>query len=365
MGRKIAVKIQSRKDIRPGSEPGRTKSADFAGSRRAKAKFASRNAEGEFVPASPLRPPNSSPAQPGQSVKFAKPQGRWKKLAADSLFGGDSVSVRQIPVGSLELAHSLALRNAMKTALRLCFGLLLTVSAVGCHTCQSGCQSSCDSGCGHRSCLHKVAEKLRGGGGGQGACDSCGQEAGCACGQQHRSHRKAKMKYELPAEAAMYGYDKSVVYTGDDWQGMPQQMMGAMPGGCSGCAGGAPMMSTPSSGCAGCAGGGPTPAPGGCASCGGGSAPQPASGGCASCGGNHAMPSTVPSAPSVGGGCASCGAAAGNDSFYNPMGPNHHGPAPAPPAEGAPTPTIEAVPGNNAAGSGESIQKIHWVPRQL
>ena len=256
----------------------------------------------------------------------------------------------------------------MKTALRFCFGLLLTVSAVGCHTCQQSCQSGCDSGCGHRSCLHKLTDKFRGGGCGcqNNDCQSCGvahgNDSGCDCGR-HRSRHKSKSKYELPAEAAMYGYDKSVVYTGGDWQGIPQPMMGSMPGGCSGCAGGAPMMSMPSTGCSGCAGSGISPAPGGgsCASCGGGgSIPQPVGGGCASCGGNHSMPASV---PPVGGGCASCGAAAGNDSFYNPMGPNH--PAPAPPAEGTPAPMPEAVPGNNAAGSGGSIEKIHWVPRQL
>ena len=264
----------------------------------------------------------------------------------------------------------------MKTALRLCLGLLLTISAVGCHTCQSNCQNSCqsncDSGCGNGSCLTKAFSKLKGIGGG-GGCQSdrgCDEEPVCDCGRPHHRHSKrSKARYDLPAEATMYGYDKSVVYTGDDWQGIPQPAMGMMPmaGGCSGCAGGAPTMSMPSTGCAGCGGSGISPAPsgGGCASCGGtGSVPQPAPGGCASCGGNHATPSTAQSAPPVGSGCASCGAGATTDSFYNPMGPNH--PAPAPPAEGAPTPAIEAVPGDNkAAGSGDSIQKIHWVPRQL
>lgn len=266
----------------------------------------------------------------------------------------------------------------MKTALRFCLGLLLTVSAVGCHTCQRSCPSSCDSGCGHRSCLHKVVSRFRGGNcgcqsdcDGGGHCDGCGSEAGCDCGHHHHQARhKSKVKYQLPAEAAMYGYDNSVVYAGDDWQGIPQPVTGMpMAGGCSGCAGGAPMMSMPATGCSGCGGSGisPVPGEGGCASCGGtGSAPQPAPGGCASCGGNHPTPSTAaPSAPPSGGGCASCGAGA-TDSFYNPMGPNHLSPAPAPPAEGAPAPTIESVPGDNkAAGSSEQIQKIHWVPRQL
>ena len=260
----------------------------------------------------------------------------------------------------------------MKTALRFCLGLLLTISAVGCHTCQTSCQSSSDTGyntdCGHRSCLHKLKDKFRGGNcnncGGQSNC-GCEQEPACACGH-HRRHKKSKVH----SEAAMYGYDKSVVYTGDDWQGIPQPAMGMMPmtGGCSGCAGGAPMMSMPSTGCAGCGGSGVAPAPGGggCASCSGtGSVPQPAPGGCAGCGGNHSTPSTVPSAPPVGGGCASCGTGVTTDSFYNPMGPNHQNPAPAPPAETAPAPTPEAAPGNNAAGSGDQIQKIHWVPRQL
>lgn len=259
----------------------------------------------------------------------------------------------------------------MKTALRFCLGLLLTISAVGCHTCQTSCQSSCDTGCntgcGHRSCLSKFKDKFRRGNccsncGSQSEC-GCEQELACACGHRH-GHKKSKVQYE----PAMYGYDKSVVYTGDDWQGIPQPMMGMMPmaGGCSGCAGGAPMMSMPSTGCAGCGGSGIAPGPGdgGCASCAGtGSVPQPAPGGCASCGGNHSIPSTAPSVPPAGGGCASCGAGAATESFYNPMGPNHQNPAPAPPAETAPTP--EAVPGNNAAGSGEQIQKIHWVPRQL
>lgn len=251
----------------------------------------------------------------------------------------------------------------MKTALRICLGLLLTISAVGCHTCQSSCQSSCDTGCGHRSCLHKIKDKFRGGNCGCQTDGGCGHEATCDCGHHH-GHRKSKVH----SEAAMYGYDKSVVYTGDDWQGIPQPAMGMMPmaGGCSGCAGGSPMMSMPSTGCSGCGGSGvaPTPGEGGCASCGGtGSVPQSAPGGCASCGGNHSIPATVPSAPPAGGGCASCGTGSTTDSFYNPMGPNH--PAPAPPVEGTPAPTPEAVPGNNAAGSSEPIQKIHWVPRQL
>lgn len=263
----------------------------------------------------------------------------------------------------------------MKTTLQLCFGLLLAISAVGCHTCQTSRQSSCDTGCntgcGHRSCLHKVVDKFKGGNrcnncGSQGDC-GCEQEVACECGRSHRVRSRSKRRNEFSTEASMYGYDKSVVYTGDDYQGIPQQMgMMPMSGGCAGCAGGAPMMSMPSTGCAGCGGSGvsPIPSEGGCASCGGsGQAPQPAAGGCASCGGNH--PTPTPSVPPTSGGCASCGASATNDSFYNPMGPGHHSPAPAPPAEGNPAPMPEAVPGNNAAGSGDPIQKIHWVPRQL
>lgn len=263
----------------------------------------------------------------------------------------------------------------MKTILRFCLGLLLAISAVGCHTCQTSCQSSCepgcDSGCGHRSCLHKVVDKFKRCNrcGSQGDC-GCEHEATCDCGRHHRVRNRSKGKYQLPAEAAMYGYDNSVVYTGDDFQGIPQQAMGMMPMsvGCAGCAGGAPMMSMPSTGCAGCGGSGvsPIPSEGGCASCGGsGQAPQPAAGGCASCGGNHPTPAAAPSVPPTSGGCASCGASATNDSFYNPMGPGHNTPAPAPPAEGNPAPMPEGVPGNNATGSGDPIQKIHWVPRQL
>lgn len=257
----------------------------------------------------------------------------------------------------------------MKTALRIYLGLLLTVSAVGCHT----CRTSCDSGCGHRSCLHKSClHKIfnRGGCGSHSECGGCDGEAGCECGHSHHVRcKKSKGHYELPAEAAMYGYDKSVVYTGDDWQGIPQPTIGMMTpmtaGGCGGCAGGAPMMSMPATGCAGCGGTGlsPIPGDGGCASCGGsGSAPAPAASGCASCGGNQ----PAPAAPPANGGCASCGAGASADSFYNPMGPNHLTPAPAPPAETVPSPSIESVPGGEkAASSNEPIQKIHWVPRQL
>ena len=254
----------------------------------------------------------------------------------------------------------------MKTALRFCLGLLLTISAVGCHTCQSGCQSSCDTGCGNRSCLHKVVDKFKGGNrcnncGSQGDC-GCEQEVACECGRSHRVRSRSKRQHGVPTEAAMYGYDKSVVYTGEDYQGIPQQMgMMPMSGGC-----GAPMTSMPSTGCAGCGGPSPVPSEGGCASCGGGGqVPQPAPGGCASCGGNHATPTPVPSVPPTSGGCASCGAGASTDSFYNPMGPGHHAPAPAPPAEGNSSPMPEAVPGSNAAGSGDQIQKINWVPRQL
>jgi len=265
----------------------------------------------------------------------------------------------------------------MKTALRLFCGLLLIVSAVGCHTCHHSCG---DQGCApqggslHKGCLGKLF-KGKSGCGCQSECDEgcCGHEGelSCDCGHHH-SHHKSKKKCKKCSEAAMYGYDSSVVYTGEDWQGMPQPIMGMMPlaGGCSGCAGGAPMMSMPTTGCAGCGGSGisPIPSEGGCASCGGsGVVPQPQppiSGGCATCGGNHSAPAPATAPAPVGGGCASCGAAAANESFYNPMGP-HHQPAPAPPAEAVPNPAIESVPGGEKASSGESIQKIHWVPRQL
>ena len=261
----------------------------------------------------------------------------------------------------------------MKTALRLCFGLLLTISAVGCHTCQncqtslpSDCQPGCNSGCGQRSCLHKVMDKFKGGNrcnncGSQGDC-GCEQEVACECGRSHRVRSRSKRQHGVPTEASMYGYDNSVVYPGDDYQGIPQQTMGTMPGGCAGC--GAPMTSMPSTGCAGCGGPAPAPSDGGCASCGGGGqVPQsaPAPGGCAGCGGNHQTQSAPP--PSVG--CASCGATASAESFYNPMGPGHHPPAPVPPAEGTVAPMQESIPGNNPTGSGEQIQKINWVPRQL
>ncbi len=263
----------------------------------------------------------------------------------------------------------------MKTALRLSCGLLLIVSAVGCHTCQHSCgDQGCapQGGCQQKSVFGKLF-KGKSGCGCQSECDQgCGGHEGelpCDCGRHHSPKKSKNKKCKHCNEAAMYGYDSTVVYTGDDWQGIPQPVMGMMPmaGGCSGCAGGAPMMSMPSTGCAGCGGSGMSPMPheGGCASCGGnGVVPQPPSGGgCASCGGNHSVP--TPAAPPASGGCASCGAAAGAESFYNPMGPNHH-PAPVPPAEGAPPPSIESVPGEKASTSGgEQIQKIHWVPRQL
>ena len=89
--------------------------------------------------------------------------------------------------------------------------------------------------------------------------------------------------------------------------------------------------------------------------------PQPAPGGCASCGNaSHPTPALAPSP--AGGNCASCGTGAPNDSFYNPIAPSPGSTPDAPPSEG--------VPGQNndngkAAGQGESIQKINWVPRQL
>lgn len=273
-------------------------------------------------------------------------------------------------VGSLAATHHRVLRTAMKTALRLSCGLLLMISAVGCRTCQHSCgEQSCqpqDRG-HHKSCLKKLFK-----GKGKGSCgchsecgDGCGGgQMACDCGRKH-GHHKSHANDDMPGEAAMYGYDKSVVYTGDDWQGIPHQGQGMMPmpGGCSGCAGGHPMMGMPSTGCAGCASPGLSPIPGD-----NGGFHQPGSGGgCAGCGGNHPTPGPMPTAPPAGGGCASCGANAGHESFYNPMGPQHHNPAPAPPAEGVPHPSIESVPGGEKASTsgGEPIQKIHWVPRQL
>lgn len=253
----------------------------------------------------------------------------------------------------------------MNTVLRLSLGMLLGVCAVGCQTCQPGCEV----GCGHRSCLHKLVGNR--GCGCHSGCDSgCDGYCDGSCG--HRSRSKLRTKKGVPLEATMHGYDGSVVYTGDDYAGIPQPVMGEWPtavSGCAGCAGGSPIMNAPSSGCAGCAGGGiaPTPSAGGCAGCAGNTiapAAPPAGGTCASCGGNHATPATPTTPPANGGGCASCGGAAFNDSYFGPMGPIHSSPAPAPPAEV--NPPLESVPGGDkSANSGEPIQKINWVPRQL
>ena len=228
----------------------------------------------------------------------------------------------------------------MNTVLRLSLGLLLAVSLVGCNS------------CGHQSCLTKGFHN----GCGCGCHDAGGGDvdgAACDCGQPHAPRMKHRLgKSKMLPDAAVHGYDRSVVYTGEDWQGIPQQaapgMMGApFSGGCSGCGGGPSM--PPSVGCSGC-GGGPISAPpaqgGGCASCGGGAPTQ--------------MPSSLPSS----GGCASCGANAGNESFYSPMTPNHGSPTPAPPAEGIPGQNDNS-PGDKAVNQGETIQKINWVPRQL
>ena len=230
----------------------------------------------------------------------------------------------------------------MNTVLRLSLGLLLAVSMVGCNS------------CGHQSCMHKAVNNGCGCGCHEGGgCDT--DSAACDCGRQHTpriKHRRAKSKM-LP-DAVAHGYDGSVVYTGEDWQGIPQQappMMGSpYSGGCSGCGGGQNIYPTPTAGgCSGC-GGGPVSAPpaqgGGCASCGGGAPPQ--------------LPQTIPSS----GGCASCGGSGGNEAFYSPLSPNHSGPAPAPPAEGIPGHN-ESSPGDKAVNQGETIQKINWVPRQL
>ena len=241
----------------------------------------------------------------------------------------------------------------MKTVLRLSLGLLLAASLVGCHT------------CGQQSCLHKIFDNGCGCHDNQCGGDACGCNEGVAVGA-----RRVRTRRHVPVDATMHGYGNSVVYTGDDWQGIPQPAMGQMPmmgapsGGNCGCSGGMPGMAPmPSSGCAGC--GAPASIPsqgGGCASCAGGNhiEPQHAPGGCASCGG--APPTSMTPTPVSSGGCASCGAGAANESFF---GPSHQGPAPAPPAEGIPGQNIESSPGDKAANQGESIQKIHWVPRQL
>ncbi len=233
----------------------------------------------------------------------------------------------------------------MNTVLRLSLGLLLMASMVGCNT------------CGQQSCIHKAFN----GGCGCGCHDSggggCDMDAGatCGCGRKHASRIKQRhAKSKMQPDAVAHGYDNSVVYTGDDYQGIPQQpvaMMGApYSSGCSGCSGGPSVSSMPpSTGCAGCSGGQV-------------SAPPVQSGGCTSCGGGvpQQMTSPIPSS----GGCASCGGNAGHESFYSPMSSPNNGPAPAPPAEAIPGHN-ESSPGDKAVNQSESIQKINWVPRQL
>ena len=237
----------------------------------------------------------------------------------------------------------------MNTVLPLSLGLLLMASMVGCNT------------CGHQNCMHKAMNNGCGCGCHDGGACDIDAGANCDCGHGHKRapriknrHAKSKM---LP-DAQAHGYNSSVVYTGEDYQGIPQQpvaMMGTpYSSGCSGCSGG-PSISTmpsvgtiPSSGCAGCSGGSI-------------STPPIQSSGCSSCGGGvpQQMSSPIPSS----GGCASCGGNAGHESFYSPMSPNN-GPAPAPPAESLPGHN-ESSPGDKAVNQGESIQKINWVPRQL
>lgn len=239
----------------------------------------------------------------------------------------------------------------MNTVLRLSLGLLLMASMVGCNT------------CGQQSCMHKAMNNGCGCGCHDGGGGGCDMDAGATCDCGHKrapriKHRHAKSKM-LP-DAVAHGYDKSVVYTGDDYQGIPQQpvaMMGApYSSGCSGCSGG-PSISTmpsvgtmPSSGCSGCSGGQI-------------SAPPTPSSGCSTCGGGvpQQMTSPIPSS----GGCASCGGNAGHESFYSPMSSPNNGPAPAPPAEAIPGHNNESSPGDKAVNQGDSIQKINWVPRQL
>ena len=231
----------------------------------------------------------------------------------------------------------------MNTVLRLSLGLLFAASLVGCHTCYRG-------GCYYDSC------------GQQNACGCDGEFAGCDCESHGPRVRHRHSRSKVPSDAVTHGYDGSVVYSGDDWQGIPQSGPGMpMQGGHH--PSGGPHMLAPGGGCSSCGSGPslPMPSGGGCASCGGGSGqmmPHAAPGGCASCGtGSQPTLATPPS----GGNCASCGTGTPND-FYSPISPSPGSPTPdAPPAEG--------VPGQNndgkAAGHGESIQKINWVPRQF
>ena len=209
----------------------------------------------------------------------------------------------------------------MNTVLRLSLGLLLMASMVGCNT------------CGQQSCMHKAFNN----GGGCGCHDGggCDMDAGATCDCGHKrapriKHRHTKSKM-LP-DAVAHGYDNSVVYTGEDYQGIPQQPVAMMStphssgcSGCSGCSGGPSLSTMPSVGT--------MPSHSGCSGCSGGSisAPPVQSSGCSSCGGGvpQQMTSPIPSS----GGCASCGGNAGHESFYSPMSsPNNNGPAPAPPA---------------------------------
>ncbi|MCX7423352.1 MAG: hypothetical protein NT013_27985 [Planctomycetia bacterium] len=235
----------------------------------------------------------------------------------------------------------------MNTVLRLSLGLLLMASMVGCNT------------CGQQSCMHKAFNN----GGGCGCHDGggCDMDAGATCDCGHKrapriKHRHTKSKM-LP-DAVAHGYDNSVVYTGEDYQGIPQQPVAMMSTPhSSGCSGGPSLSTMPSVGT--------MPSHSGCSGCSGGSisAPPVQSSGCSSCGGGvpQQMTSPIPSS----GGCASCGGNAGHESFYSPMSsPNNNGPAPAPPAEAIPGHN-ENSPGDKAVNQGESIQKINWVPRQL
>ncbi len=220
----------------------------------------------------------------------------------------------------------------MKSVLGLSVGLLLAASVVGCNTCQQSCNPC------QQSCLHKLFGKLRGGSccPGTQCGDGCGPEAAsCDCG--HLSSNASMQGCAQPTGAMVHGYGKSVAYTGDDWHGNSQPMVGQMPmtgGGCAGCGGGNVTSHS---------------APGGCASC--GSSIQ-----------------NVPKTPSYGGGsggCAGCAAGATSDSFYNPIESQHLSPSPAPPAESIPGAPNETPFGDKSPSQGESIQKINWVPRQL
>ncbi len=259
----------------------------------------------------------------------------------------------------------------MNSFIRLGLGLVFLVGLAGCHACGHTWGHNCghnDCGCGGSevtTCEHCVCDGDE--------CDHC--ESCEECHKPKLSKLKKKMKhskksdkYELPREASAYGYGKHVVYTGDDWGGIPHPPTspGMMPWGsmgscCDSC--NMPMMD----------GGGMPSMPGssgGCTSCtaNAGMMPQPESFGCTSCqAGQHPQLQSTPA--TSGGTCAHCGPGnATPDSFYSPMQPGRGTPTPAPPATDSgpmpPTPDT-SNPNSNDQSSGGPIQKLQWVPRQL